>query len=102
MQSMVVAPGDGATFDIVSPVAGANVIVDHRMSHAHSGAMAVLMYSDAADPKLGRGDMILVPRRPPTFKSQWLADSPPPRGFVLVRLPTPQSTCSPTLTRRRY
>src|SRR3546814_7623385 len=36
MQSMVVGPGDGATFDIVSPVAGANVIVDHRMSHAHS------------------------------------------------------------------
>src|SRR3546814_7936755 len=43
MQSMVVGPGDGATFDIVSPVAEANVIVDHRMSHAHSGAMAVLM-----------------------------------------------------------
>src|SRR3546814_10432473 len=46
MQSMVVGPGDGATFDIVSPVAGANVIVDHRMSHAHSGAMAVLMRSE--------------------------------------------------------
>ncbi len=61
MQSMVVGPGDAATFDIVSPVEGANVIVDHRMSHAHSGAMAVLMYSNDADPKMGRGDMILVP-----------------------------------------
>ena len=61
LQSFVVGPGDGATFDIISPVAGANVIVDHRMSHAHSGAMAVLMYSDDADPKMGRGDLILVP-----------------------------------------
>lgn len=61
LQSFVVGPGDGATFDIVSPVAGANVIVDHSMSHAHTGAMAVLMYSDDADPKMGRGDLILVP-----------------------------------------
>ncbi len=61
LQSFVVGPGDGATFDIISPVAGANVIVDHRMSHAHSGAMAVHMYSDDADPKMGRGDLILVP-----------------------------------------
>src|SRR3546814_11234803 len=63
MPSMVVGPGDGATFDIVSPVAGANVIVDHRMSHAHSGAMAVLMYSDDADQHMGRGDMIILPLR---------------------------------------
>lgn len=61
MQSFIVGPGDAATFDIVSPVAGANVIVDHHMAHAHSGAMAVLMYSDDADPKMGRGDLILVP-----------------------------------------
>lgn len=61
MQSLVVGPGDGATFDIVSPAAGANVIVDHSMSHAHTGAMAVLMYSDDADPEMGRGDLILVP-----------------------------------------
>lgn len=61
LQSLTVGPGDGATLDIVSPVAGANVIVDHSMSHAHTGAMAVLMYSDDADPKMGRGDLILVP-----------------------------------------
>ncbi len=61
MQSMVVGPGDGATFDLISPVEGANVIVDHRMSHAHTGAMAVMMFSNDADPKMGRGDLILVP-----------------------------------------
>ncbi len=61
MQSMVVGPGDGATFDLISPVEGANVIVDHSMPHAHTGAMAVLMFSNDADPKMGRGDLILVP-----------------------------------------
>jgi nitrite reductase (NO-forming) len=61
LQSLMVGPGDGATLDIVPPVAGANVIVDHSMSHAHTGAMAVLMSSDDADPKMGRGDLILVP-----------------------------------------
>jgi len=61
LQSFTVGPGNGATFDLLSPVPGANVIVDHVMSHAHTGAMAVLMYSDDADPKMGRGDLILVP-----------------------------------------
>ncbi len=61
MQSMVVGPGDGATFDLISPVEGANVIVDHSMPHAHTGAMAVIMFSNDADPKMGRGDLILVP-----------------------------------------
>ena len=61
LQSFVVGPGDGATFDLVSPVAGANAIVDHSMSHAHTGAIAVMMFSNDADPKMGRGDLILVP-----------------------------------------
>ncbi|MCP5400544.1 MAG: multicopper oxidase domain-containing protein [Sphingomonas sp.] len=61
MQSMVVGPGDGATFDLISPVPGANVIVDHAMSHAHTGAMAVVMFSEDADPNMGRGNLILVP-----------------------------------------
>lgn len=61
MQSMVVGPGDGATFDLISPVEGANVIVDHAMSHAHTGAMAVVMFSKDADPNMGRGNLILVP-----------------------------------------
>jgi nitrite reductase (NO-forming) len=60
MQSFLVGPGDAATFDLISPAPGANVIVDHVMPHAHSGAMAVIMFSDDADPKMGRGDNILV------------------------------------------
>ena len=60
LQSFVVGPGDGATFDLISPVAGANVIVDHAMPHAHTGAMAVIMFSDDADPAMGRGENILV------------------------------------------
>jgi nitrite reductase (NO-forming) len=61
MQSYVVGPGDGAIFDLVSPVAGANAIVTHSMRAAHSGAIAVIMFSDDADPKMGRGDLVLVP-----------------------------------------
>jgi nitrite reductase (NO-forming) len=61
MQSFTVGPGDAATFDIVSPVEGANAIVNHSMRQAHSGAIAVLMFSKDADPKMGHGDMILVP-----------------------------------------
>jgi nitrite reductase (NO-forming) len=60
LQSFFVGPGDGATFDLVSPGPGANVIVDHAMPHAHTGAMAVIMFSDDADPEMGRGDNILV------------------------------------------
>jgi len=60
MQSFLVGPGDATTFDLISPAPGANVIVDHVMPHAHSGAMAVIMFSDDADPKMGRGDNILV------------------------------------------
>jgi nitrite reductase (NO-forming) len=61
LQSFVVGPGDGATFDLISPVEGANAIVDHSMRAAHSGAIAVIMFSKDADPKMGRGDLILVP-----------------------------------------
>ncbi len=61
MQSFVVGPGDGATFDLISPVEGANAIVNHSLRAAHSGAIAVLMFSEDADPKMGRGDLILVP-----------------------------------------
>jgi nitrite reductase (NO-forming) len=61
MQSFVVGPGDAATFDIVSPVEGANAIVNHAMKSALSGAIAVITYSKDADPKMGHGDLILVP-----------------------------------------
>jgi len=61
LQSFTVGPGDGATFDLISPVEGANAIVNHSMRAAHSGAIAVLMFQKDADPKMGRGDLILVP-----------------------------------------
>ncbi|MGS1018356.1 multicopper oxidase domain-containing protein [Allosphingosinicella humi] len=61
MQSFVVGPGDAATFDLISPVEGANAIVNHSMRAAHSGAIAVIMFSKDADPKMGKGDLILVP-----------------------------------------
>lgn len=60
MQSFVVGPGDAASMDLISPVEGANAIVDHSLHHALSGAIAVIMFSDDADPEAGRGDNILV------------------------------------------
>jgi len=61
LQSFEVGPGDAATFDIISPVEGANAIVNHSMKAALSGAIAVLMYSKDADPKMGHDDLVLVP-----------------------------------------
>lgn len=60
MQSYVVGPGDAASMDLISPVEGANAIVDHSMHHAHSGAIAVIMFSNDTDPEAGRGDNILI------------------------------------------
>ena len=60
MQSLVVGPGDADTFDIISPVEGANAIVTHSLRGALSGAIAIIMYSKDADPKMGHGDEILV------------------------------------------
>jgi len=41
-------------------VEGANAIVTHSLKGALTGAIAVLMYSDDADPKMGRAEQILV------------------------------------------
>ncbi|QSR89081.1 multicopper oxidase domain-containing protein [Methylacidiphilum caldifontis] len=60
LQSFTVGPGDGAIFDLVSPVEGANAIVTHSMKQALSGAIAIIMFTKDADPKMGRGDQILV------------------------------------------
>lgn len=60
LQSYPIGPGDAATLDLISPVAGANAIVDHAMNHALTGAIAVIMFSDDADPEAGKGDNILV------------------------------------------
>lgn len=60
MQSYVVGPGDAAAFDLISPVEGANALVSHSMRQALTGAIAILQFTNDADPKLGRGDNILV------------------------------------------
>jgi nitrite reductase (NO-forming) len=60
VQNYTVAPGDAAEFDIISPVEGANALVNHSMRSALSGAIAILMFSKTADPSMGHGDKILV------------------------------------------
>jgi len=60
LQSYTVGPGDAAAFDIISPVEGANAIVSHSLRQALSGAIAILQFTKDADPKMGRGDNILV------------------------------------------
>ena len=60
MQTSVVGPGDGASFDLISPVPGGNAIVTHSLKAALTGAIAVIVFSDDADPAMGRGDNILV------------------------------------------
>ncbi|MBA2125455.1 nitrite reductase [Hyphomicrobium methylovorum] len=60
VQNYTIAPGDAATFDLISPVEGANALVNHSMRLALSGAIAIVMFSKDADPEMGRGDKILV------------------------------------------
>lgn len=60
LQTYVVGPGDAAAFDIISPIEGANAIVTHSLRQALTGAIAVLQFTKDADPKMGRGDNILV------------------------------------------
>lgn len=60
LQSFTVGPGDAAAFDIISPVEGANALVSHSMRQALTGAIAILQFTNDADPKMGRGDNILV------------------------------------------
>lgn len=60
LQSFTVGPGDAATFDLISPVEGANAIVTHSLKAALTGAIAVIMFSNDADPEMGRGEQILV------------------------------------------
>lgn len=60
MQTYVVGPGDAVTLDLISPVEGANAIVNHSMRSAHSGAVAVIIFSNDADPEMGHGENILI------------------------------------------
>lgn len=62
VQTYNVAVAEASAFDIVSPADRAtnNAIVDHTMSAALRGAITVLMNRPDADPKLGKGDNILL------------------------------------------
>ncbi|HZW20745.1 multicopper oxidase domain-containing protein [Noviherbaspirillum sp.] len=60
LQTYTVAPGDAASFDLISPVEGANALVSHSLRQALTGAIAILQFSKDADPKMGKGDNILV------------------------------------------
>ncbi len=62
VQTYGVPVAAASTFDIVSPADHAtnNAIVDHTMSAALRGAITVLMNRPDADPKLGKGDNILL------------------------------------------
>ena len=62
VQTFSIPPASGAIFDLVPPGDRAtnNAIVDHAMTRALRGAISVLMTNDAADPKLGRGDALIV------------------------------------------
>jgi nitrite reductase (NO-forming) len=60
MQTLTVGPGDAAVFDLISPKEGANAIVSHSLGQALSGAIAIIMFTKDADPKMGHGEQILV------------------------------------------
>lgn len=62
MQTQLVPVAGSATFDIVSPSNRSTnfAIVDHNMGAALRGAITVLMNKPDADPKLGRGDKLLL------------------------------------------
>lgn len=62
MQSYGVPVGGASTFDIVSPVGRDtnNALLDHTMSASQRGAITLLMNNTGADPKLGKGEYILL------------------------------------------
>jgi len=62
LQTVEVPPAHAMTFDIVPPAerASNNAIVDHRMKHALTGGISVLMTYEGADADKGRdGNLIL-------------------------------------------
>lgn len=62
MATYNVAVSEAVTFDIVSPKERPtnNAIVDHSMRAAMTGAITVLMNTPDADPKMGKGENILL------------------------------------------
>ena len=61
MQTYNVAVAEGDTFDLVSPSDRPtnNAIVDHTMGAALRGAITVIMFKPDADPKKGRGELVV-------------------------------------------
>lgn len=62
LQTVEVAPSHAMTLDIVPPADRPtnNALVDHRMKHALTGGISVLMTFEGADPSKGRdGNLIL-------------------------------------------
>ncbi|MDX8405050.1 MAG: multicopper oxidase domain-containing protein [Mariprofundus sp.] len=62
VQSYGVPVGGASTFDIVSPADRdtTNALMDHTMGAAQRGAVSLLMNTPGADPKLGKGENILI------------------------------------------
>jgi len=62
MQTIDVAPAHAVIADIISPSDRStnNALVDHRMKSALKGAITVLMNKPDADPKMGRGDNLVI------------------------------------------
>ena len=64
IQTYNVAVAEGDTFDLVTPVndkaATGIAIVDHAMGAALRGAISVLVSKKDADPKKGKGEMIIL------------------------------------------
>jgi len=62
VQSYGIPAGGGSTFDIVSPAGRDtnNALMDHNMIAAQRGAVSLLINTPHADPRLGKGDNILI------------------------------------------
>jgi nitrite reductase (NO-forming) len=62
LQTVEIGPAHGMILDLVPPAGRAtnNAIVDHRMKHAMSGAITVLMNHDDADESKGRGENLII------------------------------------------
>lgn len=62
LQTVEIAPAHGMVLDMIPPADRPtnNAIVDHRMRHAMSGAITVLMNHEDADPEKGRGDQLIL------------------------------------------
>lgn len=63
IQTVDIAPAHAMVLDIIPPADRPtnNAIVDHRMKHAMSGAITVLMSHEDADPEKGRNGLLVLP-----------------------------------------